>query len=240
MRVTFGTKYNQMNYYQSTMQEKLTDINTKIASGLKIQYGYQDSSVFNQNLKLEHEELALEQGIDNSNTAFTRTLNTDKALSELSQTALQFKTKLIQAANDIHSPISREAIARDLQKLKEHMLNVANTSVGGEFLFAGSNVKTRPFDDDGTYRGNNERLETLISSKNLMPYNITGKELFFGRDSDGYKSITTNIKKYNHSLLNPDIMDKIKRGEIPQEVYIQATDTLRDLIGDDDLSLIHI
>lgn len=234
MRVTFGTKYNQMNYYQSTMQEKLTDINTKIASGLKIQYGYQDSSVFNQNLKLEHEELALEQGIDNSNTAFTRTLNTDKALSELSQTALQFKTKLIQAANDIHSPISREAIARDLQKLKEHMLNIANTSIGGEFLFAGSNVKTRPFDDDGTYKGNNERLETLISSKNLMPYNITGKELFFGRDSDGYKSITTNIKKYNHSLLNPDIMDKIKRGEIPQEVYIQATDTLRDLIGDDD------
>ena len=55
MRVTFGTKYNQMNYYQGTMQSKLMDINTKIASGLKIQYGYQDSSVFNQNLKLENQ-----------------------------------------------------------------------------------------------------------------------------------------------------------------------------------------
>lgn len=56
MRVTFGTKYNQMNYYQGTMQSKLMDMNTKIASGLKIQYGYQDSSVFNQNLKLEYEK----------------------------------------------------------------------------------------------------------------------------------------------------------------------------------------
>lgn len=234
MRITFGTKYNQMNYYQGTMQSKLSDINTKIASGLKIQYGYQDSSVFNQNLKLEYEELNLDQGIDNSNTAYTRTLNTDKTLAELSQTAVQFNTKLIQAANDIHSPISREAIARDLEKLKEHMINIANTSIGGEFLFAGSNVKIRPFEPDGTYKGNNERLEALISSRNLMPYNITGNELFFGRDSDNYKTITTNIRKLNQSKLNPDIMDRIRRGDIPEEVYIKATDTLRDLLGDDD------
>ena len=223
-----------MNYYQGTMQSKLSDINTKIASGLKIQYGYQDSSVFNQNLKLEYEELNLDQGIDNSNTAYTRTLNTDKALAELSQTAVQFNTKLIQAANDIHSPISREAIARDLEKLKEHMINTANTSIGGEFLFAGSNVKIRPFEPDGTYKGNNERLEALISSRNLMPYNITGNELFFGRDSDNYKTITTNIRKLNQSKLNPDVMDRIRRGDIPEEVYIKATDTLRDLLGDDD------
>lgn len=223
-----------MNYYQGTMQSKLSDINTKIASGLKIQYGYQDSSVFNQNLKLEYEELNLDQGIDNSNTAYTRTLNTDKALAELSQTAVQFNTKLIQAANDIHSPISREAIARDLEKLKEHMINIANTSIGGEFLFAGSNVKIRPFEPDGTYKGNNERLEALISSRNLMPYNITGNELFFGRDSDNYKTITTNIRKLNQSKLNPDVMDRIRRGDIPEEVYIKATDTLRDLLGDDD------
>ena len=223
-----------MNYYQGTMQSKLSDINTKIASGLKIQYGYQDSSVFIQNLKLEYEELNLDQGIDNSNTAYTRTLNTDKALAELSQTAVQFNTKLIQAANDIHSPISREAIARDLEKLKEHMINIANTSIGGEFLFAGSNVKIRPFEPDGTYKGNNDRLEALISSRNLMPYNITGNELFFGRDSDNYKTITTNIRKLNQSKLNPDVMDRIRRGDIPEEVYIKATDTLRDLLGDDD------
>ena len=234
MRITFGTKYNQMNYYQGTMQSKLSDINTKIASGLKIQYGYQDSSVFNQNLKLEYEELNLDQGIDNSSTAYTRTLNTDKALQELSQTAVQFNTKLIQAANDIHSPVSREAIARDLEKLKEHIISIANTSIGGEFLFSGSNVKIRPFEPDGTYKGNNERLESLISSKNLMPYNITGEELFFGRDSDSYKTITTNIRKFNQSKLNPDIMDRIRRGDIPEEVYIKSTDTLRDLLGDDD------
>ena len=234
MRVTFGTKYNQMNYYQGTMQSKLMDMNTKIASGLKIQYGYQDSSVFNQNLKLEYEKINLDQWNDVSNDAYTATLNTDKALSELSQTAEQFNTKLIQAANDIHSPTSREAIARDLEKLKEHMINIANTAIGGEFLFAGSNVKIRPFEPDGTYKGNNERLEALVSNNNFIPYNITGEELFFGRDSDYHKSITTNIRKFNQTKLNNNIMDRIKRGDIPEEVYIKATDTLRDLIGDND------
>ncbi|WP_104743971.1 flagellar hook-associated protein FlgL [Helicobacter cinaedi] len=234
MRVTFGTKYNQMNYYQGTMQSKLMDINTKIASGLKIQYGYQDSSVFNQNLKLEYEKINLDQGIDVSNDAYTSTLNTDKALAELSQTAEQFNTKLIQAANDIHSPTSREAIARDLEKLKDHMINIANTSIGGEFLFAGSNVKIRPFEPDGTYKGNDETLEALVSNNNPIPYNITGQELFFGRDSDHHKSITTNIRKFNQTKLNNDIMDRIKRGDIPEEVYIKAGDTLRDLLGDND------
>ncbi|RDU59185.1 flagellar hook-associated protein FlgL [Helicobacter marmotae] len=234
MRVTFGTKYNQMNYYQGTMQSKLTDMNTKIASGLKIQYGYQDSSVFNQNLKLEYEKVNLDQGIDVSNYAHTSTLNTDKALSELSQSADQFNTKLIQAANDIHSPTSREAIARDLEKLKEHMINIANTAIGGEFLFAGSNVKVRPFEPDGTYKGNGERLEALVSNNNPIPYNITGEELFFGRDSDHHKSITTNIRKFNQTKLNNDIMDRIRRGDIPEEVYIKPGDTLRDLLGDND------
>ncbi|WP_334082087.1 flagellar hook-associated protein FlgL, partial [Helicobacter typhlonius] len=234
MRVTFGTKYNQMNYYQGTMQSKLMDMNTKIASGLKIQYGYQDSSVFNQNLKLEYEKINLDQGIDVSNDAHTATLNTDKALSELSITAEQFNTKLLQAANDIHSPTSREAIARDLEKLKEHMINIANTAIGGEFLFAGSNVKIRPFEPDGTYKGNNDRLEALVSNNNLIPYNITGEELFFGRDSDYHKSITSNIRKFNQTKLNNDIMDRIRRGDIPEEIYIKATDTLRDLIGDND------
>ncbi|PAF48421.1 flagellar biosynthesis protein FlgL [Helicobacter sp. 12S02634-8] len=234
MRITFGTKYNQMNYYQNVLQNKLNDMNTKIASGLKIQYGYQDSSINNQNLKLEFEKNTLDQGIDVAQDAHTSTLNTDKSLSELSETMRQFKTKLIQAANDIHSPNSREAIASDLEKLKDHMINIANTSIGGEFLFGGSKVDRPPFDTQGNYFGNDEKLNALISSNNLVPYNITGHELFFGRDSDKQKIITSNIKMLNQSKLHPDVMDAINKTNPSQEVYIKPEDTLRDLIGDND------
>ncbi|WRA72632.1 flagellar hook-associated protein FlgL [Helicobacter pylori] len=234
MRVTFGSKYNQMNNYQNALQNKINDANTQIASGLKIRYGYQNSDINNQNLKFQYEENTLDQGIDVAQNAYTSTLNTDKALQEFSKTMEAFKTKLIQSANDVHSETSRAAIANDLERLKEHMINVANTSIGGEFLFGGSKVDRLPIDSEGKYHGNGEDLNALISSDNLVPYNISGQDLFLGADKDKHKLITTNIKLFNQNKLHPDVMDALEHSSLPEEVFIKPSDTLRELIGDND------
>lgn len=234
MRVTFGSKYNQMNHYQNALQNKINDANTQIASGLKIRYGYQDSDINNQNLKFQYEENTLDQGIDVAQNAYTSTLNTDKALQEFSKTMEAFKTKLIQSANDVHSETSRAAIANDLERLREHMMNVANTSIGGEFLFGGSKVDRPPIDSNGKYHGNGEDLNALISSDNLVPYNISGQDLFLGADKDKHKLITTNIKLLNQNKLHPDVMDALEHSSLPEEVFIKPSDTLRELIGDND------
>ncbi|WP_187940232.1 flagellar hook-associated protein FlgL [Helicobacter pylori] len=234
MRVTFGSKYNQMNHYQNALQNKINDANTQIASGLKIRYGYQNSDINNQNLKFQYEENTLDQGIDVAKNAYTSTLNTDKALQEFSKTMEAFKTKLIQSANDVHSETSRAAIANDLERLREHMMNVANTSIGGEFLFGGSKVDRPPIDSNGKYHGNGEDLNALISSDNLVPYNISGQDLFLGTDKDKHKLITTNIKLFNQNKLHPDVMDALEHSSLPEEVFIKPSDTLRELIGDND------
>ncbi len=234
MRVTFGSKYNQMNNYQNALQNKINDANTQIASGLKIRYGYQNSNINNQNLKFQYEENTLDQGIDVAQNAYTSTLNTDKALQEFSKTMETFKTKLIQSANDVHSETSRAAIANDLERLREHMMNVANTSIGGEFLFGGSKVDRPPIDSEGKYHGNGEDLNALISSDNLVPYNISGRDLFLGADKDKHKLITTNIKLLNQNKLHPDVMDALEHSSLPEEVFIKPSDTLRELIGDND------
>lgn len=234
MRVTFGSKYNQMNNYQNALQNKINDANTQIASGLKIRYGYQNSDINNQNLKFQYEENTLDQGIDVAQNAHTSTLNTDKALQEFSKTMEAFKTKLIQSANDVHSETSRAAIANDLERLREHMINVANTSIGGEFLFGGSKVDRPPIDSEGKYHGNGEDLNALISSDNLVPYNISGQDLFLGADKDKHKLITTNIKLFNQNKLHPDVMDALEHSSLPEEVFIKPSDTLRELIGDND------
>ncbi len=234
MRVTFGSKYNQMNHYQNALQNKINDANTQIASGLKIRYGYQNSDINNQNLKFQYEENTLNQGIDVAQNAYTSTLNTDKALQEFSKTMEAFKTKLIQSANDVHSETSRAAIANDLERLREHMINVANTSIGGEFLFGGSKVDRPPIDSNGKYHGNGEDLNALISSDNLVPYNISGQDLFLGADKDKHKLITTNIKLFNQNKLHPDVMDALEHSSLPEEVFIKPNDTLRELIGDND------
>nr|WP_240146783.1 flagellar hook-associated protein FlgL [Helicobacter pylori] len=223
-----------MNNYQNALQNKINDANTQIASGLKIRYGYQNSDINNQNLKFQYEENTLDQGIDVAQNAYTSTLNTDKALQEFSKTMEAFKTKLIQSANDVHSETSRAAIANDLERLREHMMNVANTSIGGEFLFGGSKVDRPPIDSNGKYHGNGEDLNALISSDNLVPYNISGQDLFLGTDKDKHKLITTNIKLFNQNKLHPDVMDALEHSSLPEEVFIKPSDTLRELIGDND------
>ncbi|EMG88789.1 putative flagellar hook-associated protein FlgL [Helicobacter pylori GAM112Ai] len=223
-----------MNHYQNALQNKINDANTQIASGLKIRYGYQNSDINNQNLKFQYEENTLDQGIDVAQNAYTSTLNTDKALQEFSKTMEAFKTKLIQSANDVHSETSRAAIANDLERLREHMINVANTSIGGEFLFGGSKVDRPPIDSNGKYHGNGEDLNALISSDNLVPYNISGQDLFLGADKDKHKLITTNIKLLNQNKLHPDVMDALEHSSLPEEVFIKPSDTLRELIGDND------
>nr|WP_242678265.1 flagellar hook-associated protein FlgL [Helicobacter pylori] len=223
-----------MNNYQNALQNKINDANTQIASGLKIRYGYQNSDINNQNLKFQYEENTLDQGIDVAQNAYTSTLNTDKALQEFSKTMEAFKTKLIQSANDVHSETSRAAIANDLERLREHMINVANTSIGGEFLFGGSKVDRPPIDSEGKYHGNGEDLNALISSDNLVPYNISGQDLFLGADKDKHKLITTNIKLFNQNKLHPDVMDALEHSSLPEEVFIKPDDTLRELIGDND------
>ncbi len=234
MRVTFGTKYNQMLNNNGHITSNLNDLNTKIASGKKIQYGWQDASVSNQNLKLEYDEVTLQQGIDVAKTAEVQTLNTDKALQEMSQAMVQFKQKLIYAANDLHTPTSREALARDLEAIKAHIINIGNTSVGGKFIFSGSKVDTQPFDKDGNYFGNSEELSALISSKNLVPFNVNGDELFYGYDNDKHRIITTNERMLNQTKLHPAVMEHSEKHAEPSEVYLNEHDTLRDMVGDDD------
>ncbi|STQ85851.1 flagellar hook-associated protein FlgL [Helicobacter muridarum] len=234
MRVTFGTKYSQMLNNQSSLTSKLNETNTKIANGKEIQYGWQNASISNQNLKLEYDETTLTQGIEVSRTAEINTLNTDRALQEMSTAMVHFKTKMLHGANDLHTPTSREALARDLEAIKAHIINIANTSVGGKFIFSGSKVSTQPFDMDGNYYGNDESLSALVSSKNLVPFNVTGEELFYGFDNDKHRIITTNERMLNQTRLHPSIMDNSERHSEPIEVYLNENDTLRDMIGDND------
>lgn len=233
MRIGTNSSYTMLQYYQGRTQTGLNGILAQM-NGLKIQYGYQDTSIFNKTLELDYNLTTLTQSKELANNALTFTRHTDTALSELVKNMDTFKSKLVQGANDIHNETSRLAIAQDLQSLRDHFLSIANTSIGGEFIFAGTATTSKPFNADGSYNGNNASLNALLSASNSVSYNITGYELFFGSDNDTNRVISTNVPKYNQSSLHPQIMDPNHPTGNSEEVYITAEDTLRDLVGDND------
>jgi flagellar hook-associated protein 3 FlgL len=208
----------------------------KISSGKNIQFGYENTDIFANTLRLDNEVNGLQQVIKTSTNTKQFTNNTDDTLSQMTSSLEQFKVKLLAGANDIHSVGSRTALAQELSSIKDHLVNLANTSVNGKYLFSGTAFSTRPIDANGEYKGNSENINAFLGSNVEQPYNITGEELFLGENGEKQRTITTNIKNFNMSKLHPDLMINNKKdvGSLPEEVLITPEDNIRDLIGDDD------
>lgn len=232
MRVTNTLFYStSVTEHQSAMK-KLYDIDKQLASGMKIQNSFENSSVYVDTMRLNYEIATLEQTKESSSKAQTFALNTDSTLNQMEKALEQFKTKLIQANSSTQSSTSLNAIADELEGIKKHMISLGNTSINGQFLFSGTSLLQKPLDDDGEYLGNSESLTALIGSGVELPYNTDGNSLFLGLDSDYNRVISTNVSMLNQSKLNPSTMVEENENLSSAKVYLTASDTIRDLVGD--------
>jgi flagellar hook-associated protein 3 FlgL len=234
MRITQSSIYSNFLFDQGRNLNALADINTQIANGKKILYGYEDVSIYTEQLRLDNREVTLTQAKDVSNGAREFSNQTDVVLGQFTDVLDSFKTKLLAAANDIHSETSREAIAKELDAMRGNLLSLANTSIAGQYIFSGSKIDVQPFDDYGNYQGNTTSLNALVGSNNELKYNMDGLDVFEGKDSDYYKLVSTNVKRLNQTELHLDVMTTNRKSLPPSEVYITETDTIRDLVGDTD------
>ena len=134
-----------------------------------------------------------------------------------------FKVKVTQAASDSNSQTSREAIAKELEKIKEQIVQLANTSINGQYLFAGAQLNHKPFDSKGNYFGDKNNVNVVTGAGTESPYNIPGFDLFFKADGDYQKQITTNESftdnRYDLSK-DPD-----------KKQYLKGDNLWQDLIG---------
>lgn len=221
MRMTNQLMKFMNNYDYQTNMKALYKLNNQMSTGLKIQNSFEDSSVYNDGMRLDYEVATLEQVQTATSKAQHFSKNTDKALGEFKQQLESFKTKLVQGANEIHSKTSREAIANDLQGIKNHLVNIANTSINGQFLFSGSAINTKPVNGDtNEYYGNAQAMKTVGGAQVNLTYNQNGQELFLGKDGDYNKKVTSN------TMLKAQNLDDRNK-----TVYIDSEHKMRDLIG---------
>jgi flagellar hook-associated protein 3 FlgL len=145
------------------------------------------------------------------------------------------KVKLINAANDANSDTSTQAIAKELRGLQNHLLSLANTSIGGQYLFSGTATSVKPIGADGTYQGNDQNLEAFLGSGVKQKYNISGSQLFLGNENKINRLVTSNVRQMSLNDLYPDIMkDPSLSRSASTESYITGSSTIRDLMGDTD------
>ncbi|MCR6583439.1 flagellar hook-associated protein FlgL [Campylobacter insulaenigrae] len=189
---------NQYNFYTSIQgytdgQAMLNKYNLQLQTGQQIQHSFENANTYINGSRLEYELANINQIIQGTQSAQEIAKNTDTALKNITELLEKFKVLLTKAASDGNDQTSREAIAKELKLVKESIVNIANTSVNGQYLFAGSNTAIRPFDKNGNYSGNKDNIFVVSGSGTEIPYNVPGWDLFFKPDSNIKKVISTNV-----------------------------------------------
>ncbi len=215
MRITNQLLYSNFdsNYNKSSVE--LNKLNSQISSGRKIQNSFDDSSVYIDDARLEYEKTTLDQIKESSQSAQEFANNSDSTLNQFSDSLLRFKTKLIQAASSANSPTSLDAIANDLEATKENMIDLANTSINGKFIFSGTAFSTKPIDSEGNYHGNAKEIKATTGAESSLPYNIDGESLFLGTDNNYKKMLSTNVKLYSDDQ---------------EKTLLKGSDSIKDLM----------
>jgi flagellar hook-associated protein 3 FlgL len=133
----------------------------------------------------------------------------------------------MQGVNDTTDSNGRKIIAAEINQLVESILQDANSTRSGRYIFAGSATKTVPFEatrnSNGeistiTYKGNREKIEYPVSTNTTVQVNQTGNEVFIGNKlfssiiniRDGLASGTAvsarnelgNLENAHNSVLN--------------------------------------
>lgn len=235
MRVTSTSYYNNIYGENNTLNQQLFDVNKQISSGQKIQYAHEDPGVFIDALRLDDEVTTLTQTKNSTDSAYKMSTQTDTTIGDMVKVLDSMKVKMINASTNSQSDASLTAIANDLRGLKNNLMTLANTSIGGQYLFSGTATAQKPIDDNGNYQGNDKNQEAFLGSGLKQKYNISGSQLFLGNESNINRTVSTNVTQLNMQNLYPDIMKDpaLSRSDATNS-FITPDNTIRDLMGDTD------
>ncbi len=184
MRVTMNSLYDRINTDLSRLVENQAKTNASISSG-KIYRRPSDAPV-----NLTH---ALGYRSELSDTKqFSRNIVFGQGWVQATETAMrQVQDRLtrahelaVEGANDTLNATDRRAIADEVKVILEEVVSIANTSIGGRYILAGSRTKgydngETPFmlDKEGqvTYNGNEEDFSIDIGTGQTQKINLDGK-----------------------------------------------------------------
>ena len=217
MRVTSQYLMNNFKSDQQRVNQELKRATEQISSGKKIQQSYESPGIYDDTLRLDAQIGELQSVQQRAGKAKNFTTATDDVLQDFTDSLRTFKNRVLSAINDTVNSDNREAIAKELEEEKAHMMRLANTQIGGEYLFAGSATSVKPIDENGHYQGNGNKIEVAIGEGLRTPYNIDGVSLFLGSKESVHKEIMTNVPLKNS-----------KSGDL-----LTSNDTLKDLAGDE-------
>jgi flagellar hook-associated protein 3 FlgL len=121
--------------------------------------------------------------LDTVNSVRNRHQAEETTLNGVTDSMFRMRELAIQAANDTVTPFDRQAIAIELDGLREQIMSYANVkNENGVYLFAGSRVTQPAFGMDAAgkfvYQGDQSQSSVLIGDQRTVQLNRSGSDAF--------------------------------------------------------------
>ena len=119
----------------------------------------------------------IEQYRRNSAAARSRTDAEEAVLNQVTDLLARAKEIALQEGSATSTTQTRTAAKAEVDRLIEQVVQLGNTQVNNEYIFAGHMVSTSPFDTLGVYQGDDWQRQTEIGQGYTVTTNHTGREL---------------------------------------------------------------
>lgn len=158
----------------------------------------------------------------------------DSALNTIGETLSDAKTLALQGANDTQGNDDRKAIAEQIDKQIDALVDLGNSSLGGKYLFAGKKNSQPPFYRDPNtgdvyYRGDTQRVSREIVFGSSYEVDAAGVTAYGATGTGVFGTLTDSADPANQidDPLNPgQKMTKVTGG--PLDVLTNLRDNLRN------------
>jgi flagellar hook-associated protein 3 FlgL len=179
----------------------LANLQRNIAKGEKIQEQLSSGKQINRpsdsptgtvsSLQLRGEARASQQHTRNADDGLGWLGTLDDTLSNVSSRIISARDLVVRGLNQGTSdPASREAIATEIDQLRETMVGYANTKYLDRPVFGGSTAGPAAYDAGGTYLGDAGQTSRTVGAGSKVRVDASGPEAFGDGDAQLFKVLS--------------------------------------------------
>lgn len=184
MRVSDSMNYANTKLAIGKNRSEMSELQTQAASQKRVNKPSDDPVGTAKLLSSRTETRSIDQYVKNLNVAQEFLNFTDQSLDELTQVYMRAKELALSQANDPSAgDLTRKAVAQEVKQLYNQALQIANRKLGNRFIFGGYNTTSKPFLNDGSYKGDRGDMMIEINKGSYVAMNLPGDLVFLGRDA---------------------------------------------------------
>ncbi|NLV89650.1 MAG: flagellar hook-associated protein FlgL [Tissierellia bacterium] len=180
MRITNNMLINNMTYNLNQTLQRLEKLQYESSVGKKFRVPSDDPIGASKSLKFNTDISKVEQYLRNAKDAKAWLLETESVLNEINTVLHRANVLTVQAANGPNEE-DLPKIRDEIVELREHLIQLANSTYAGRTLFTGFKTDEKLLNDDGTYNVDIKNAEVFVYNVGVaekVPVNTLGNKVF--------------------------------------------------------------